>query len=144
MREWEPRDLERVQALLRLLSESAVVRAHDAPAYVAVEDGRVVGMVTLCVFSTLTGPKAVLDHLVVDPACRRRGIGRALTEHAIARAAAAGASRIDLTAGAAKGAGRALYRSLGFEERDTGAFRLQIWRQSEQSPTIGKCPKRAS
>jgi ribosomal protein S18 acetylase RimI-like enzyme len=126
IREWEPRDLDRVQALLTLLSQDAVVVAADAPVYVAEEDGRVVGMVTLCVFSTLTGPKAYLDHLVVDPGHRRRGIGRALTLHAIERAAAAGAARIDLTAAEAKDAGRALYRSLGFEERDTGVFRRRL------------------
>lgn len=36
---------------------------------------RVVGMVTLCVLHTLTGPKAYLDHLVVAPDRRRREIG---------------------------------------------------------------------
>jgi ribosomal protein S18 acetylase RimI-like enzyme len=126
IRRWEPSDHEPVQALLRLLSDSAVVRGDDAPTYVAVVDGRVVGMVTLCVFTTLTGRKAYLDHLVVAPDCRRRGIGRALAEHAIEQARAAGASRIDLTAGDAKDAGRALYRSLGFETRETANYRLKL------------------
>ena len=126
IRAWEARDLEHVQALLKLLSDDAVVRSEDAPTYVAEIDGRVVGMVTLCVFSTLTGPKAYLDHLVVAPDWRRRGIGRALAQHAIEQAAAAGASRIDLTAGDAKAAGRALYRSLGFQERATQSFRLHL------------------
>jgi ribosomal protein S18 acetylase RimI-like enzyme len=83
-------------------------------------------MVTLCVFRTLTGPKAYLDHLVVAPGCRRWGIGRALTRHAIEQAAAAGAARVDLTAHREKAAGRALYESLGFRERDTGSFRLPL------------------
>jgi ribosomal protein S18 acetylase RimI-like enzyme len=126
IRAWQGRDLEQVQALLRLLSDDAVVTSEDAPTYVAEIDGRVVGMVTLCVFSTLTGPKAYLDHLVVAPGWRRRGIGRALAQHAITQAAAAGASRIDLTAGERKAAGQALYRSLGFQGRDTGSFRLQL------------------
>jgi ribosomal protein S18 acetylase RimI-like enzyme len=126
IRPWEARDREAVQGMLRLVSGDAVVRSENAPAYVAEAGGEVVGMVTLCVFSTLTGPKAYLDHLVVDPGRRRRGIGRALAQHAIEVAAAAGASRIDLTAGEAKAAGRALYCSLGFEERDTGSFRLYL------------------
>jgi ribosomal protein S18 acetylase RimI-like enzyme len=126
IRAWQGRDLEQVQALLKLLADDAVVRSEDAPTYVAETDGRVVGMVTLCVFRTLTGPKAYFDHLVVTPGWRRRGIGRALAQHAIDQAAAAGVSRIDLTANVEKVAGRALYRSLGLQERDTGSFRLRL------------------
>jgi ribosomal protein S18 acetylase RimI-like enzyme len=126
IRLWEGRDREHVQALLKLLSQGAVVRNEDAPPYVAERDGRVVGMVTLCVFRTLTGPKAYLDHLVVAPDWRRRGIGRALVEYAIEQARATGASRIDLTANSEKQVGWALYRSLGFQERDTAMFRLNL------------------
>jgi ribosomal protein S18 acetylase RimI-like enzyme len=126
IRPWEPRDRETVERLLRVLSADAEVSSDDAPTYVAVQDGHVVGIVTLCFFRTLTGPKSYPDHLVVDPRMRRRGIGRALVEHAVSRARAAGAARIDLTAGDQKVAGRALYRSLGFRERDTRVFRLPL------------------
>ena len=131
IRAWEARDREHVKRLLRLLSEDADVSCEDAPAYVAECRERVVGMVTLCVFRTLTGPKAYLDHLVVAPGWRRRGIGRALVGHAIEQAEAAGASRIDLTANDDKQAGRADYKSLGFEERDTGSFRLPLQARAE-------------
>jgi ribosomal protein S18 acetylase RimI-like enzyme len=126
VRPWQPDDHEDVQRLLRLLSRDASIVARDAPTYVAQSGMQVVGMVTLCVFRTLTGPKAYLDHLVVAPDHRRRGIGRALVQHAIAEARAAGASRIDLTAGETKHAGGALYGSLGFQRRDTRVFRLHI------------------
>jgi ribosomal protein S18 acetylase RimI-like enzyme len=129
VRAWEPRDRSDVQALLRLLSEDAEVTARDAPTYVAEKDGQVVGIVTLCVFTTLIGAKAYLDHLVVAPRWRRRGVGRALMQHAIERAEAAGASRIDLTANATKEAGHALYRSLGFQQRETSNFRLSLLRK---------------
>ena len=126
IRAWNSRDRGVVEGLLQLLSADAAVVSDDAPVYVAEERERVVGMVTLAVFRTLTGPKAFLDHLVVEPERRRRGIGRALVEHAIERAEAAGAARIDLTAGDGKEAGHSLYRSLGFEERDTRSFRLLL------------------
>jgi ribosomal protein S18 acetylase RimI-like enzyme len=126
IRPWQDRDRAAVQALLKLLSEDAEVTASDAPAYVAELDGVVVGMVTLCVYTTLTGAKAYLDHLVVAPESRGIGVGRALVEWAIERARDADASRVDLTANATKQAGQSLYRSLGFEHRETSNFRLRI------------------
>ena len=126
IRPWEPRDRESVQRLLRLLAAEAPVVSQDAPTFVAQQGTEVVGMVTLCVFRTLTGPKAYPDHLVVVAELRRRGIARELVEDAILRARAAGASRIDLTASEQKRAGRALYESLGFQQRDTRSFRLHI------------------
>lgn len=126
IRAWHVRDRERVEDLLRLLFEDAKVSDDGAPTYVAEIEGQVIGMVTLCVFRTLTGAKAYLDHLVVAPNSRRQGVGRALVRHAVGQARAAGASRIDLTAGDKKLGGRALYESLGFHKRDTGNFRLLL------------------
>src|SRR3954451_16484878 len=126
IRPWEERDREAVQGLLSVLSAEAEVRSEDAPTSVAESGGRVIDMVTLCVFRTLTGPKAYLDHLVVAPEWRRRGIGRALVEDVVQEAKKAGASRIDLTAGDSKPAGRALYAALGFRERQTSTFRLSL------------------
>lgn len=131
IRPWEPRDRAAVQALLRVLDEGANVTASDAPTYVAERAGRVVGMVTLCVYTTLTGAKAYLDHLVVAPESQRSGIGRALMEYAIGRAKDAGASRVDLTARASKQAAHALYRSLGFELRETSNLRLHFLPQRD-------------
>jgi GNAT superfamily N-acetyltransferase len=51
-----------------------------------------------------------LDGLFVEPAYMRRGAGRALVEDAAARAAAAGANSIEVTAGPAQG----FYGRLGF------------------------------
>jgi GNAT superfamily N-acetyltransferase len=102
VRPWQARDYEAVQGLLKLLSRGAVIRSECAPTYVAEMDGRVIGMVTLCVFETLTGRKAYLDHLVVAVGMRRRGVGGALVRHAVEQARTAGALRVDLTANSQK------------------------------------------
>ena len=126
IRPWQTPDRPAVQAILRFLSDDAEVTAGDAPVYVAERDGVVVGMVTLCIYTTLTGVKAYLDHLVVIPESRGIGIGRALVEYAIERARDADASRVDLTARATKQAAHALYHSLGFEQRETLLLRRLI------------------
>jgi ribosomal protein S18 acetylase RimI-like enzyme len=126
IRPWAARDRDAVQGLLSLLAPEALVAAGDVPTYVAEADGQVVGMVTVCVFTTLTGKKAYLDHLVVARDWRRRGVARHLMRHAIGIATTVGASRLDLTASGEKVAARTLYESLGFQERETGAFRLPL------------------
>ena len=115
-----------MQGLLSLLAPDAPAVAGDAPTYVAEADDEVVGMVTVCLFTTLTGKKAYLDHLVVARSWRARGVARQLMQHAIDIATTAGASRFDLTASDEKMAARTLYGSLGFPERDTGNFRLPL------------------
>jgi ribosomal protein S18 acetylase RimI-like enzyme len=60
---------------------------------------------------------------VVDGAARGRGVGEALNEEAIRRAAAAGARSVDLTSRPSREAANRLYRRLGFEVRDTNVYR---------------------
>lgn len=82
--------------------------------------GRLVGFAALrlvpCVF--YPQPHAELTELYVEPAYRRRGIGRALVAYAIERAAAAGASELVLLTGPDNHVAQALYRSLGFGNDD--------------------------
>jgi len=63
--------------------------------------------------------EAGIRMLAVDPACHRRGVGRALTEACIARARAAGRRRVVLHTSESMPAAKHLYESLGFE-RETG------------------------
>lgn len=55
-----------------------------------------------------------LVRMAVDPGHQRRGIGRRLAEHALARAHAEGALRVRLLSNTSLSAAIALYRSLGF------------------------------
>ena len=55
-----------------------------------------------------------------------RGIGRRLVDEALRVAVTAGASRIDLTSAPHRVAAQALYRSLGFEERQTSNWRRNV------------------
>lgn len=61
---------------------------------------------------------AYLEELYVVPGLRGRGIGRTLLESAMETARGAGATRMDLNTGETDTAARALYKSVGFTNRE--------------------------
>lgn len=61
----------------------------------------------------IAGDEAELLTLAVDPACRRRGLGRALLNEAIGALRAAGAKQMFLEVEDGNGAARRLYESHG-------------------------------
>jgi ribosomal protein S18 acetylase RimI-like enzyme len=92
----------------------------------AEEDGEVVGAMTLVVFTIPTGVRAWIEDVVVDEAARGRGVGDALNRAAIERAREAGARTVDLTSRPSREVANHLYRRLGFEQRDTNVYRLDL------------------
>jgi len=128
--EWrELRDL-RLEALqdspnaFWTLHEEAVQRTDDDwrewttfPCHVALEDGRLVGMVAA--FAHEEDPRtAELIAMFVTPAARGRGIGAALVDAQLAWARAEGFERIRLMVNVEQGSAFRLYERCGF--RDTG------------------------
>jgi ribosomal protein S18 acetylase RimI-like enzyme len=88
--------------------------------------GDIVGTLTLVVFRTPTGVRALIEDVVVDDAARGRGAGEALTYAAIDRARAAGARTVDLTSRPSREAANRLYQRLGFEQRETNVYRYAL------------------
>lgn len=102
-----------------------VVDSHNTLLLTARCNGRIVGVLVLALYPTLTGRKAWIEDVVVDNAERGAGIGRALVERAIAEASERGAATLDLTSNPSREAAHRLYRACGFEERATTPFRLK-------------------
>ena len=102
-------------------------RAADGTLLVAVEDGRVVGTVTLYLApgSMQWRPDdAMFRFLAVDPAARGRGIGRALFQACLERARAAGKGRMALHTTEWMAAARAMYERAGFRREPEGDAQL--------------------
>jgi ribosomal protein S18 acetylase RimI-like enzyme len=59
--------------------------------------------------------RAEITELWVEPAARRRGVGRALAEAALAFAGSRGVSRVEIRVHARNAEGRSFWRALGFE-----------------------------
>ena len=112
------------------VTEEMLLRAVGAPGthfFAAVDEDRIVGCASLCVFDSPTGRKASVEDVVVGSAYRGRGIGRALMEHIIdfARRELAPID-MHLTSRPHRTAANALYRSLGFVPRETNVYRLTL------------------
>ena len=86
--------------------------------------GTIIGMGSLVHLPTLTNTYARIDDVVIDEDHRGRGLGELLSRKLIDRARARGAKGIDLTSGPDRAAANRLYRRLGFELRESSAYRL--------------------
>jgi ribosomal protein S18 acetylase RimI-like enzyme len=87
---------------------------------------RIVGTLTLVVFRVPTGPRAVVEDVVVDEAARGRGIGERLVREAIRIAREQGAAAVELTSHPSRAAANRLYRRIGFARRETNVYRYSL------------------
>jgi len=126
-------NLAAVNRLIPQLSRSAPPLTAEALKKIVSWDGnrlliarsgeQAVGMLTLVMFPIPTGLRAWIEDVVVDESARGQGIGAVLTQEAIRLAQAVGARTVDLTSRPSREAANRLYERLGFELRDTKAYR---------------------
>jgi 8-oxo-dGTP diphosphatase len=129
IRDARPEDEARVLELLPLVPANADLNPDEIQAaaqrfrerlamdvLVAEQNGQVVGFLALSFVSVLSGLRALIDDLAVDPAYRRQGIGAALVEAAIQRADRRGATHLLVDTSRGDPDTRAFYRACGFED----------------------------
>lgn len=83
---------------------------------VAENQGEIAGFLVLSYVSALTGLRAWIDDIAVDPQRRRQGIGQALVEAAIQRASRRGATHLFMDTSRGSLDAQRFYRACGFEE----------------------------
>jgi ribosomal protein S18 acetylase RimI-like enzyme len=109
--------------------EVAAMVASQASVVLVARDGAsgpIVGSLTLALFRIPTGVRAWIEDVVVDSSMRGRGVGQALTTHALERARSAGARTVDLTSRPSREAANRLYQRMGFTERSTNVYRYSF------------------
>jgi len=137
LRQVTPEHSERIDELLHRL-DPAVPHVDKERLARLVEDGRIslyiaenqehviMGMLTLTSCPTLSRDKYWIEDVIVDEAFRGLGVGRALVEAAVAYIKKKeGLPVLYLTSNPSRTAARSLYLSAGFEEYETGVFRLK-------------------
>lgn len=106
----------------------AACRSPESSVVVAEDDGEVVGFVASRVHAASAGMSEYgeVEVIAVDPACRDRGVGRALLDRAIGQLRDAGVPVIMLETGGDEGhtPARALYESMGFRRLPTAQYWL--------------------
>ena len=134
----DTRQLQQVDSLLHLLSPRAnridaervsrLIAQERIFLFVAEDENHdIIGMLTLCPCQTLAKEKLWIEDVIVDDNYRGRGIGRLLVQEAISHAKSiAPGNVLYLTSNPTRKAARTLYKSEGFEEYETGVFRMKL------------------
>lgn len=103
-----------------------IINADATHLLMAEENGQYLGCLTLVVFKIPSGTRARVEDLVVQDNARGRGIGQALVGKAIQLARTRGAEATELTSHPSREAANRFYKKLGFEIRETNAYRCKI------------------
>ena len=90
------------------------------------EGKEIVGMLNLIAFRIPFAKKGLLEDMVVDKKYRGKGIGTRLISAAIDQARQEELKYIDFTSNPMRVEANKLYQRLGFEKRDTNAYRIKL------------------
>jgi ribosomal protein S18 acetylase RimI-like enzyme len=103
-----------------------MIAAESTTIFVATNEQRIVGLLTLVVFRIPTGVRAWIEDVVVDESARGHGVGEALNRAALDDARRRGAKTVDLTSRPSRAAANRLYQRLGFVARETNVYRFTL------------------
>ena len=89
------------------------------------EEGHIRGCAVMCINTLLTGKQATVENVIVSSSFRGNHVGRALMEFLIEYARTHyGDIVLNLTSNPKRVAANNLYRSLGFQQRETNVYKL--------------------
>ena len=92
---------------------------NPSTSFVAEEDGRIAGVI----LAGHDGRRGFIHHAAVAEDCRRRGVGAALVDHALAALRAEGIHKVALLVFNRNEAGNAFWESRGFTARGDVTYR---------------------
>ena len=109
------------------LSELEKIVQDKNVAFVVAKDGeRIVGMASLYIINKCSKRSASIEDVVVDENYRGQKLGEKLTQALISVAREEGVGTIHLTSRPERVAANKLYQKLGFQLKETNAYRLSL------------------
>lgn len=103
-----------------------LLSSDESRLFVVRDDDRIIGCAVLCFYQALSGRKVSVEDVVVDCGYRGRHLGRRLMEYVIEEARKEAPVEIQLTSRPSRVAANALYRSLGFVQRETNCYSFHV------------------
>ncbi|MBR5467542.1 MAG: GNAT family N-acetyltransferase [Bacteroidaceae bacterium] len=130
-------EFSQIEKLINVLSTSCkanrkvvaeIMENKDTYLFVIRDDANnIVGMTTVCCFTIPTGRHASIEDVVILPEYQGIGLGRKLVQHALETLKATRLQyKVGLTSKPARIAANALYRSMGFVQKETNVYTLEI------------------
>jgi GNAT superfamily N-acetyltransferase len=103
----------------------AIIEDSASKLFVMRDDERIMGMLTLGHYTSPTGRKVWVEDVVVSADYRGKGLGRRLINHAIAYCREnLSPCTLMLTSNPARVAANELYRTSGFEPKQTNVYKM--------------------
>lgn len=113
-----------VPAPFTLAALKSMLAGNSSRLFIAFCGDEAAGMLTLATYLTPTGSKSWVEDVVVDARFRGQSVGRRLVEYAMAEAGKIPDNQLMLTSKPARVAANALYRSVGFRQKETNVYRM--------------------
>lgn len=103
-----------------------IISQGNTHLFFLLEDKQIAGMITIGIYYSPTGGKAWIEDVVIDKEYRGKGLSKQLVTHAIEFVKSRHIPLLMLTSNPTRVAANKLYRSLGFEQKETNVYRMKL------------------
>ena len=103
-----------------------IISQENTHLFFLLADQEIAGMLTVGIYHSPTGGKAWIEDVVVDEKDRGQGLSKQLVTHAVRFVKEQGIPLIMLTSNPTRIAANKLYQKLGFEQKQTNVYRMNL------------------
>ena len=103
-----------------------IISQENTHLFFLLADQEIVGMLTVGIYHSPTGGKAWIEDVVVDEKYQGQGLSKQLVTHAVRFVKEQGIPLIMLTSNPTRIAANKLYQKLGFEQKQTNVYRMNL------------------
>ena len=118
---------EELNSNIEQMSLTQVLQNEEAIIFVvAADNNQLAGMASMAIYKVISGHKGMIEDVVVSKQHRGKGIGRKLMNKLLLEAKNRKLSEVLLFSGHHREAAINLYKSLGFNLKNSGLYRLKV------------------